>query len=104
MSLLKMVSRLSKTRLGRQVGFCPANQAQRRQARKSRSLPGLERLEDRTTPAGNLTLTNAVLVDANNVAIAAPVKGEMVFIRAEWTSQGLGAGDTYRISYSVDGD
>src|SRR5437879_6182665 len=65
----------------------------------------LEKLEDRFTPDANLALTNAVLVDANNVALTAPPSGgEEVFIRAEFTTEDLPSDAAYRISVSVDGD
>lgn len=67
------------------------------------AFPRVESLEDRLAPAGNLTLTDALLVDGNNLPITAPNKGEMVFLRAEWFAQGLASDDSYRISYSVDG-
>jgi len=64
-------------------------------------VPRLEQLESRVTP--DITLTNAFLVDSHDHAVAAPDKGEMVFIQANWTTQGLPADASYRISYNVDG-
>jgi murein DD-endopeptidase MepM/ murein hydrolase activator NlpD len=61
----------------------------------------LEQLESRLTP--DITLTNAFLVDSHDHPVAAPDKGEMVFIQANWTTQGLPADASYRISYNVDG-
>src|SRR5262249_52119049 len=64
-------------------------------------VPRLEQLESRVTP--DITLTNAFLVDSHDHAVAAPDKGEMAFIQANWTTQGLPADASYRISYNVDG-
>ncbi|HEY1376237.1 MAG TPA: peptidoglycan DD-metalloendopeptidase family protein [Gemmataceae bacterium] len=65
--------------------------------------PRLLPLEDRVTPAGNLHITAAQLVDGNNVPEAAPVTGQMIFLRADWTTTGLAGGEQYVVRYSVDG-
>jgi hypothetical protein len=87
----------------------------------------LEELENRITPAANITITNAFLVDVNNTPLAppdnggaapltsptspgtpetqtaAPDIGEQVFVQADFTTQNLPANASYRISFSVDG-
>jgi hypothetical protein len=40
--------------------------------KRRRSVLTLEPLEPRDVPAGNLTITNALLVDANNNPLSAP--------------------------------
>jgi hypothetical protein len=63
----------------------------------------LEQMENRTAPAGNLTITDAFLVDGFDNPLTAPVNGEEVILRATWTAQGLDVGDSYRITCTVDG-
>jgi murein DD-endopeptidase MepM/ murein hydrolase activator NlpD len=63
----------------------------------------VERLEDRTTPTGNLHITGATLVDASDAAEAAPVTGQMVYVQATWTTTGLVGGEQYVVRFSVDG-
>ncbi|HEX4612622.1 MAG TPA: peptidoglycan DD-metalloendopeptidase family protein, partial [Urbifossiella sp.] len=62
----------------------------------------LVQLEGRSLPA-NLTLTHVLLVDLNNDPVAAPNVGEEVFVRAEWTTDGLTANDHYTVGFVVDG-
>lgn len=64
---------------------------------------GLVRLEDRVTPAGNLHVTNARLVDGNLAFQTAPVTGHLVTIRADWTTSGLAGGESYIVRFSMDG-
>src|SRR5262245_10898527 len=74
-----------------------------RKSRDRRPILMLEPLEPRDVPTGNLTITNALLVDAGNNPITAPVYGEMVFIRAEWRTSGLSSSDQYVVRFYVDG-
>jgi hypothetical protein len=62
----------------------------------------LQSLEDRVNP-GNLTLTNALIVDAGNNPQPSPVVGEDVYLRAEWQTSGLTAADQYVVRFWVDG-
>src|SRR5947209_8435971 len=71
-----------------------------RRARRPRL--ALHALEDRVNP-GNLTITNAYVVDANDNPQPSPVVGEDVYIRAEWTTTGLSGSDHYVVRYTVDG-
>jgi murein DD-endopeptidase MepM/ murein hydrolase activator NlpD len=64
---------------------------------------GLQILEDRTVPVGNLQITNAFLVDAHHISEVAPVTGQMIYIEADWTTTGLSGGEQYVVRYSVDG-
>jgi murein DD-endopeptidase MepM/ murein hydrolase activator NlpD len=65
-------------------------------------VPAVEELENRRTPT--ITLTNAFLVDVNDVALSAPPdKGESVSVEADWTTQGLPSNASYRVLVSVDG-
>lgn len=59
-------------------------------------------LESRVNP-GNLTLTNALIVDASNNPQPNPVVGENIFLRAEWLTTGLSSSDQYVVRYTVDG-
>ncbi|HXG10803.1 MAG TPA: peptidoglycan DD-metalloendopeptidase family protein, partial [Gemmataceae bacterium] len=63
----------------------------------------LEPLEDRCAPAANLRLNRIALVDARNVEITAPPVGQMVFVRAEWTTSDLTPSDSYVVRFRVDG-
>src|SRR5438045_1257487 len=60
-------------------------------------------LEDRITPAGNLRITNASLVDGNGGSQTAPVTGQLVTIRGDWTTSGLVGGEMYLVRFSMDG-
>jgi len=72
--------------------------------RHARAILGVEPLEDRIALTGNINLTNAFLVNANNPALTAPLDiGEEVFINATWTTQGLPSNASYRVSCTVDG-
>jgi hypothetical protein len=62
----------------------------------------LEQLEDRLAPTGNLAITNAHVVNANNQA-QNPDIGEEVYIQADFTTQDLPASASYVVSYTVDG-
>src|SRR5262245_50499539 len=73
-----------------------------RAARRPFARLAVERLEDRTTPTGNLHITGATLVDAD-AAEAAPVTGQMVYVQATWTTTGLAGGEQYAVRFSVDG-
>jgi murein DD-endopeptidase MepM/ murein hydrolase activator NlpD len=61
----------------------------------------LEELEARLTP--DITLTNALLVNVNDQPVTAPDTGEMVFVQANWSTQGLPGNASYRIKYDIDG-
>ncbi len=50
----------------------------------------------------NLQITRALLVDSNNQPIDAPVTGETIFVRAEWTTTNLTASDRYLVRFWVD--
>lgn len=64
--------------------------------------PFAEGLEDRRLLA-NLQITNLLVVDAGNAAMPSPVVGSKYFLRAEWSTIGLGTGDRYVVRFSVDG-
>jgi hypothetical protein len=63
----------------------------------------LELLEDRLTPAGNITITNAFVVDSSNQPITAINIGEFVSIQADFTTQDLPGGASYVVGYTVNG-
>ncbi|MCA9177360.1 MAG: VCBS repeat-containing protein, partial [Planctomycetales bacterium] len=54
-------------------------------------------------PSSNLEVTNARLVDQFNNPIVAPVHGEQVFVRTEWTTSDLTTAHKYRVRYWIDG-
>src|SRR5262249_46490038 len=62
----------------------------------------LTALQSRAAP-GNMTMTNAVIVRANNNRRPKPVVGEDLFLRAEWLTTGLSSSDQYVVRYTVDG-
>ncbi|MFO0928661.1 MAG: tandem-95 repeat protein [Gemmataceae bacterium] len=62
---------------------------------------GVEPLEARLAPA-NLTLTSLSLVDAAALPITAPVVGQQVYLRAEWSATGLTPGSTYLLRFKLD--
>ncbi len=62
----------------------------------------LEVLEERATPA-NLHITNLVLVDGNDTPIASVPLGEQVFLRADWTFDGMNGGEQYVVRFKFDG-
>ena len=61
----------------------------------------LEPLEERSQPAANLRITDALLVDPRGMPIAAPVNGEKVCVWAEWTTTDLTSADSYVVRYWV---
>jgi hypothetical protein len=85
---------------GRSAHQSPPRPSRRRPCRFG--VPRLEQLEDRVTPTGSITLTNAFVVNSANQAMT-PDLGEEVFIQADFTTQGLPSNASYRVSYSVDG-
>src|ERR1700722_4843118 len=95
MSPLRWLSRL----------FRPTTTA-RRPARRFFTRPQLEGLEDRLTPTGSITFTGASLVDAHGAALTVanvPDIGEEVFVKSQWSTQGLPGNASYQISFSDDG-
>lgn len=81
----------------------PRRRRSRRDSQRWRSRLVLEPLEHRLAPAANLRLTQALLVNPADIPIIAPVHGEMVSIRAEWTTTDLTAADRYVVRVEVDG-
>ena len=62
----------------------------------------IERLEERMLLA-NLTLTDAFLIDGNLNRQDIPVLGEMLAIRANWSTEDLPNDAEYQVQYLVDG-
>jgi subtilase family serine protease len=62
----------------------------------------VEVLEDRLAPA-NLAMTNALVVDVNNNPLPSVVAGDWVYIQADFTTQDLPAGASYRVAFMVNG-
>jgi murein DD-endopeptidase MepM/ murein hydrolase activator NlpD len=80
--------------------------AQRLAAVRRRSVcfrPRLAELEDRTVPTGNLHITGAHIVDANDVSETAPVTGQMVYVEADYTSTNMSGGEQMIVGYTIDG-
>ena len=63
----------------------------------------LENLEDRLTPAGNITITNALVVDGNGKPLSTINVGEYVSIQADFTTQDLPGDASYVVGYTVNG-
>ncbi len=61
-----------------------------------------EKLEDRSL-LSNLAITDAFLVDGNNIRINRPLLGEQVEIRSLYSTSGLSASASYAIRFVVDG-
>ena len=61
-----------------------------------------ETLEDRSL-LSNLAITDAFLVDGNNIRINRPLLGEQVEIRSLYSTSGLSASAFYAIRFIVDG-
>src|SRR5580704_17812158 len=64
---------------------------------------GMEILEDRLTPTGNLAITHAFLVNASDQPLTAVSAGEQVYIQADFTTQDLPSNASYRVGYTVNG-
>jgi hypothetical protein len=77
--------------------------AKSRQARRFALRPHLELLEQRLAPAGNLAITNAILVNSNNQPLSTVNIGEKVFVQADFTTQSLPSNASYRVAYTVNG-
>ena len=72
-------------------------------ARRSRRFvlgPELEFLEERLTPTGNLTITSAAVVDANEQPLTSISAGDWVFIEADFSSEDLPSDASYRCGAS----
>jgi hypothetical protein len=63
----------------------------------------IERLEGRITPAGNITITNAFVVNANGQPLTTINVGAAVYIEADFTTQDLPADASYVVGYTVNG-
>ncbi len=63
----------------------------------------LEFLETRLLPAGNITLTNALVVDANGQPQSAISVGEVVSIQADFSTEGLPGDASYAVGFTVNG-
>ena len=70
---------------------------------RRRAYVGLERLECRGLLTGNLWITSAQLVDANDDPVSSLVVGEEVFVEAQWMATGLSPSDQYDVRFTVDG-
>jgi hypothetical protein len=74
-----------------------------RHARRFVPRPDLEFLEERLTLTGNIAITAASVVDANENPISAPSIGEWVYIEADFTTTNLPSDASYRVSFTVNG-
>src|SRR5262249_16515437 len=80
--------------------------AQKRRARRPPrpfTVLRVESLEPRLTPTGNIAITNALVVDANNKPLSTVHVGESVYVQADFTTQGLPSNASYRVAYTVNG-
>ena len=69
----------------------------------SRFRAGLEHLEDRLTPAGNIAITTALVVDGTGHPLSTINVGEYVSIQADFTTQDLPGDASYVVGYTVNG-
>jgi subtilase family serine protease len=60
-------------------------------------------LEDRLTPTGNIAITNAVVVDGNGQPLKVINVGEVVSIKADFTTQDLPGDASYVVGFTVNG-
>ncbi len=77
--------------------------ARTRRPRQFAFRTGLEHLEDRLTPAGNITITNALVVDGSGHPLSTINVGEYVSIQADFTTQDLPGDASYVVGYTVNG-
>ncbi len=63
----------------------------------------IELLENRLTPTGNITITNAFVVDGSGQPLSTINVGEYVSIQADFTTQDLPADASYVVGYTVNG-
>ncbi len=82
---------------------CRPRQVRARRAKRIVVRAGLEFLEDRITPTGNITVTNAYVVDSSGQPLASINIGAFVSIQAEFTTLDLPAGASYVVDYTVNG-
>lgn len=69
---------------------------------KTHHLRAVEALESRLAPA-NLTITNLEVVDASNVLDPHPVYGQMIYLRASWSSSAMAGTESCVVRYTVNG-
>ncbi len=81
----------------------PARFQKVRQTRRYAGPPALELLEPRLTLTGNITITAASVVDANDTPLTKVSAGEWVYISASFTTVGLPSDATYRVGFTVNG-
>ncbi len=79
--------------------------SRRGRARASRFAfrPDLSFLENRLALTGNIAVTNAFLVDANEQSLTALTAGEDVRVQVDFTTEDLPANASYRIAYTLNG-
>jgi hypothetical protein len=65
--------------------------------------PGLEFLERRLTPTGNIVLTDASLVNSSDQPLTNVSAGQDVWGQADFTTEGLPSDASYRVAYTVNG-
>ena len=63
----------------------------------------LELLESRVTLTGNIAITGASVVDANNSPLTSVSAGQWVSISASFTTEGLPSDAAYRVGFTVNG-
>jgi subtilase family serine protease len=64
---------------------------------------GMELLEDRITPTGNIAAADAYLVNGSNQPLTVVNVGQWVYVHLDFTTQGLPANASYRASFTVNG-
>jgi hypothetical protein len=89
------------TRLRPQAGR--RRPADARHARPFTLRPILESLERRLTPTGNIVITGVSLVTQSGQPLADVSAGQDVYVQADFTTEGLPSGASYRVAYDVNG-
>jgi adhesin/invasin len=71
---------------------------------RPRATPDLLELEDRITPGGtNINITSVSVVDGNDNPLSNVSAGQYVDIQADFQTTNVPLGDSYRVSYTVNG-
>jgi subtilase family serine protease len=89
--------------------FSPASRAsgggssRARHAARRSWWPGLEFLEERVTPTGGITITDAFVVNASDQPLTVVNAGQRISIQADFTTEDLPAGASYAFDYDVNG-
>jgi Bacterial Ig-like domain (group 3) len=74
-----------------------------RQARRFQIAPLIELLEPRTVPSGNIAITGAWVSDSAGAPLTNVSAGQWMYLAASFTTQGLPAGASYCVGFTLNG-